>query len=161
MSTHMIDLAHQSRDRLDALFGRGEPRPIPSGRTRGTALLAAGSGLDAFLKPLVRALVWKGKVFRPATEDLKNLLSPLGVQGIRARVYEDTSWFDQKPAIIIDYSKTSLVARMVRDEIRCVAPGLYLGQIFLWKKRVGHFMLEVPLPVAATADAAAARGAEA
>ncbi|MGH7500500.1 MAG: hypothetical protein ACREL7_01970 [Longimicrobiales bacterium] len=150
MSTETLDLAHQSRARLDALFSSAQPGPVPAGRTRGTALIAAGSSLDAVLKPLIRALVWKGKMFRPATRDLKNLLSPFGVQGIRARVYEDTSWFDQRPAIIIDYSTTSFVAQMVRDEIRQIAPGLYLGQIFLGKKRVGHFMLEAPSQPATT-----------
>jgi hypothetical protein len=161
MSTQTTDLAHLSRDRLDAIFRGGQPRPIPTGRTRGTALIAAGSSLDAILKPLVRALFWKGKVFRPATQDLKNLLSPVGFQGIRARVYEDSSWFDQQPAIIIDYSKTSIVARMVRDEIRLVAPGLYLGQIFLGRKRVGHFMLETTEQPVVTAEPALAPGADA
>lgn len=159
MSTS-IDIAHQSKDQLDAMFRAGQPRPIPTGRTRGTALLAAGSAIDALLKPLVRALFWKGKFFRPATQDLKNLLSPVGFQGIRAKVYEDSSWFDQKPAIIIDYSKTSVVARMVRDEIRLVAPGLYLGQIFLWKKRVGHFMLEAAEQPVIVPEPALAPGAD-
>ncbi|MGH7505236.1 MAG: hypothetical protein ACRELX_06280, partial [Longimicrobiales bacterium] len=127
MSTQTLDLASMTRDRLDSLFRNAAPGPIPTGRTRGTALLAPGSPLDALFKPLIRALVWKGKVFRPASGDLKNLLSPFGFQGIRARVYEDASWFDRKPAIIIDYSRTSFVAQMVRDEIRQVAPGLYLG----------------------------------
>jgi hypothetical protein len=129
------------------------------GRTRGTALLAPGSAIDGVFKTLIRALIWKGKVFRPESQDLKNLLSPLAVQGIRARVYQDLSWFDEKPAIIIDYSRTSLVARLVRDEIRQVIPGLYLGQIFLGRKRIGLFMLEAtvtaPVPQAVPiADAA-------
>jgi hypothetical protein len=33
-----------------------------------------------------------------------------------------------------DYSETSLLARCVRDEIREVADGLYLGRVF-WKRR--------------------------
>jgi hypothetical protein len=110
-------------------------------------------------KPLIRALIWKGKVFSPASEDLKNLLSPFGIQGIRATVYEDTSWFDQQPAIIIDYSRTSIVARMVRDEIREVAPGVYLGQIFLGKTRIGHFMLEAGSQPATLPNPAVSGGA--
>jgi hypothetical protein len=34
----------------------------------------------------------------------------------------------------LDYSETSLLARCVRDEIREVADGLYLGLVF-WKRR--------------------------
>jgi hypothetical protein len=30
---------------------------------------------------------------------------------------------------------------MVRDEVRLVAPGLYLGVVWLWKRRVGWFTL--------------------
>lgn len=144
MTVQTLDLRVMSKAELDDVFRGSPPGTIPTGPSRGTALLAPGSGIDNILRPLVRALVWKGKVFRPESEDLKNLLSPVGFRGIRARVYHGTSWFDNAPAIIIDYSKTSIVARMVRDEIRQVAPGLYLGQIFLWKKRIGHFMLEVP-----------------
>ena len=161
MRTQTIDLSQRSRDQLDALFQSGQPTPIPAGRTRGTALLAPGSAMDAVLQAIVRALVWKGKVFRPETKDLKNLLSPAGIQGIRARVYEDKSWFDQRPAIIIDYSKTSIVARMVRDEIRLVAPGVYLGQIFLWKKRVGHFVLETGGQTVTVPEAVLTPGADA
>jgi hypothetical protein len=153
------DLARMSRDRLDEIFRKSQPGTIPVGRTRGTALLAPGTFIDGLLKPLIRALAWKGKVFRPESEDLKNLLSPIGFQGIRARVYQDKSWFDQKPAIIIDYSRTSMVARMVRDEIRQVVPGLYVGQIFLWKKRIGHFMLETAVTASAAQPVATvARG---
>jgi hypothetical protein len=156
MNVQASDLARMRRDRLDEIFRASQPGIIPIGRTRGTALLAAGTPLDALLKPLIRAVAWKGKVFRPASQDLKNLLSPFGFQGIRARVYEGTSWFDQKPATIIDYARTSVVAGMVRDEIRQVRPGLYLGQIFLWKKRVGHFMLETAVAAAAAQPVATA-----
>jgi hypothetical protein len=158
MNVQASDLARLPRERLDDIFRKSQPGTIPVGRTRGTALIAAGTFIDGLLKPLVRAIAWKGKVFRPESEDLKNLLSPIGFQGIRARVYQGTSWFDQKPAIIIDYSRTSLVARMVRDEIRQVAPGLYLGQIFLWKTRVGHFMLETSVTAAAAQPATTSAG---
>jgi hypothetical protein len=159
MNVQPQDLARLPRDRLDQIFRDSRPGHVPIGRTRGTALLFPGTAISAVLKPLIRAAVWKGKVFRPESKDLKNLVSPFAVQGIRARVYEDASWFDAKPATIIDYSDTSFVARMVRDEIREVVPGLYLGQIFLWKKRVGLFMLEAAVhsPVKQTpplADAA-------
>jgi hypothetical protein len=161
MTAQTIDFSQQSRDQLDSLFRNGQPGPIPTGRTRGTALLAPGSAIDGALRAIVRALVWKGKVFRTGTRDLKNLLSPLGIQGIRARVYEDTSWFDQRPAIIIDYSKTSIVARMVRDEIRLVGPGVYVGQIFLWKKRVGHFVLQASEQTATVPEAVLVPGRDA
>ncbi len=144
MSVQTLDLATMDRAALDELFRASPPGPIPVGRSRGTAMLFPGSVSDGAMRLLIRSLIWKGKVFRSGTHDLKNRLGPLGTLGIRASVYQDESWFSPGPAIILDYSKTSFVARMIRDEIRQVAPGLYLGQIYLWKQRVGLFMLEFP-----------------
>ncbi len=135
-------LTSMGRQELDELFRSSPAGTIPVGRSRGTALLAPGSVFDGIVRGFIRALIWKGKIFRPESRDLENRLGPIGTPGIRARVYQDESWFSSGQAIILDYSKTSFVARMIRDEIRQVGPGLYLGQIYLWKKRVGLFMLE-------------------
>jgi hypothetical protein len=110
---------------------------------------------------LIRLLVWRGKTFRSGRSGtyLKNLISPLSLELFRAEVYEDDSWFDDGRAIVLDYSKSSFLVRMIRDEIRSVGNGVYLGQVFLGRKRVFLFMLEFPEPVAddATADAAPSR----
>ena len=137
-------LARTPRSRLDDLFRRSPPGPIPTGQARGTAMLLPGSPADRVLGALIRMLVWKGKVFNPQSGDLKNLLGPLGNRGIRARVYQDKSWFADGPAIILDYSRTSFVARMIRDEIREVSPGVYLGQVYWGKRRIALFTLEFP-----------------
>jgi hypothetical protein len=135
-------IAQMSRSELDRLFRDSPAGPIPAGRARGTAILLPGTAIDRAIAALVRVLVWKGKVFSSATADLKNRIGPLGTPLIRALVYEDKSWFAPGPAIILDYSKTSLVAGMIRDEIRQVAPGVYLGQVFWGRKRIALFMLE-------------------
>jgi hypothetical protein len=70
----------------------------------------------------------------------------LGEKAIRAKVYIDESWFDGKPAIILDYSKTSLVAHWVRDEIRQVYPGLYLGIVYWEHKKILDFALDFSHP---------------
>jgi hypothetical protein len=137
-------IARMPRDQLDKLFRSSSPGPIPAGKSRGTAILFPGSPVDGLVQGLVRALVWKGKVFSPQSGDLLNRIGPFGTLLIRARVYQEQSWFANGPAIILDYSTTSLVARVVRDEIRQVGPGLYLGQIYLGKRRIGLFMLEFP-----------------
>jgi hypothetical protein len=137
-------LERMPREALDALFRASPAGTIPAGRSRGTAILAPGKGVDRLLQALVRAFWWKGKVFSAATADLKNRIGPLGTLLIRARVYEDDSWFAPGRAIILDYSKSSLVARKIRDEIRQVGPGVYLGQVFWGQKRIALFMLEFP-----------------
>ena len=133
-----------SREALDALFRDSPAGAVPVGRARGTAIILPGSPVDRVLQAVVRAVCWKGKVFRPATGDLKNRIGPLGTLLIRARVYEDESWFAPGRAVVLDYSKTSVVARKIRDEIRQVGPGVYLGQVFWGEKRIALFMLEFP-----------------
>jgi hypothetical protein len=135
-------ITRMSRSQLDQLFRDSPPGPIPTGRARGTAILLPGTVIDRAIAALVRVLIWKGKVFSSATGDLKNRIGPLGTPLIRARVYQDQSWFAPGPATILDYSQTSLVARMIRDEIRQVGPGVYLGQVYWGKRRIALFMLE-------------------
>ena len=62
---------------------------------------------------------------------------------MRAKVYKEASWFDGKETIVLDYSKTSFVARKVRDEIREVAPGLYLGLVFWEREKVSPLRAQV------------------
>jgi hypothetical protein len=133
------------RAELDERFRKSPPGPIPVGRSRGTAILFPGSAVEGFVSGLVRALIWKGKIFSPASGDLKNLISPFGIPLIRAKVYQDESWFSKGPAIILDYSKTSVVAGKIRDEIRQIGPGVYLGQVYWGKRRIALFMLEFPV----------------
>ena len=74
-----------------------------------------------------------GEGLRPREGELKNKILPFGMQAVRAKVYKEASWFDGKETIVLDYSKTSLRRALVRDEIREVAPGLYLGLVF-WER---------------------------
>ncbi len=143
------EMAVAPRNELDRIFRESQPGPIPAGPARGTAMVLPGSLLDRVIHGLIRVFMWKGKIFRPESGDLKNRISILGFPLIRARVYEDQSWFCTGPAIILDYSKTSVVARFIRNEIRMVSPGVYLGQVFWGKRRIALFMLEFPTAAAA------------
>jgi hypothetical protein len=100
----------------------------------------------AFLASL---FAWQGKVFDLFPPDydhgvLVNKILPMGLGLIVAKVYRDSSWLDGKQTIVIDYSKTSLVARSIRDEIREVEPGVYLGKVWVKRKRVLDFALTTP-----------------
>jgi hypothetical protein len=115
---------------LYQLFRRSKPGEVPTGRGRGTPIFFPGT---AATKPAARvfgATVWRGKVFRPESADLKNLISILAIPAIRAQVYNEESWFDGRDCIVLDYSQTSHICRWVRDEIREVEPGLYLGLVY-------------------------------
>lgn len=120
---------------LDALFAGSPAGPIPEGEAVGTAIVCPGSVVSRLIAWFARWFLWQGKVFRPDEGCLRNRVSAFSLTAIKARVYRGDSWFDGRECIVIDYSETSLVAKCVRDEIRLVAPGLYLGQVYLGKNR--------------------------
>ena len=82
-----------------------------------------------------------GKVFDAAKGELRNKVVPFGINAPISKVYFGPSWFDNKECIVIDYSQTSLVAQWIRDEVREVSPGLYLGIAYWGKKKLIHFAL--------------------
>ena len=142
------DLLGMSREGLDEIFRSSPAGQIPEGRSRGTAIVFPGSWIGRFVAGVVRLFWWKGKVFRRDSasgeqrNSLKNLISPLAIRLFEANVYREDSWFADGEAIILDYSKSSFLVRKIRDEIREVTEGLYLGQVFWGQKRIVLFMLE-------------------
>lgn len=154
MSLTAQDLLGMSRRELDDVFRASPAGTVPRGRSRGTALVLPGTPFDPLIRGLIRLLVWRGKHFQEdpdGSASLKNLISPLSLHLFKAEVYPEESWFSKGEAVILDYSDSSFLVRMIRDEIRQVGEGLYLGQVFLWKKRVILFMLEFPRQVTAGA----------
>ena len=126
---------------LDLLFRSSSAGDVPHGRLHGTGLLFPGTPACRPLAWLVHLAVWQGKETEPSGRSLQNLVGPLRTRTIRALLSHDRSWVDDEECVLIDYSRTSIVARMVRDEVRLVAPGLYLGVVWLGKRRVGWFTL--------------------
>src|SRR5690242_9640950 len=137
-------LVSRSQSQLDRLFRRSPAGPIPQGDTAGIALIAPGTPLSTILVRLVHLVAWQGKVFDPATGTLRNKITPFGIRAIAAQVYKEASWVDGQECIVLDYSKTSLLAHWIRDEIREVAPGQYLGVVFWGRVRLINFALRVP-----------------
>ena len=130
---------------LDKIYSNAEAGKIPKGDTRGTAILS-GSMFAKSVAFFARALGWQGKIFdlfcpQGNAGILINKITPFSLAFIVAKVYRDKSWFDGKETIVIDYSKTSFVAKAIRDEIREVEPGVYLGKVWWGKKEIFHFAL--------------------
>jgi hypothetical protein len=147
------DLLSLSQQDLDDVFRTGTAGAIPDGDAEGTVLAASETLfvparlLDRGIALLVRSLAWSGKVFDAARGELVNKVTPLQLRAVKARVSKGPSWYDGREAIILDYSRTSLLARRVRDEIRLVGPGTYLGQAYWGGTRVLQFALVFPSPV--------------
>jgi hypothetical protein len=148
------DFLKLSPDELDEIFRNAAAGAIPVGTGEGTAIIAPGTAVSDTIAKFVHLFSWKGKVFTPDPVDpqratLKNRLLLLGTKAIIAQVYKGGSWLDQKECIVLDYSQTSIVAQWIRDEIREVGPGVYLGIVYWGKEkphahRLIHFALKFP-----------------
>lgn len=130
---------------LEQLYRRAGPGTIPAGYARGRAIYCPGALLSPARSKMTQAL-WHGKLFCPDDGTLINQWC-LGLHAIRARVCYGPSWLDGKPSIVMDYRGMSHVWGDVRDEIREVAPGLYLGIMYRCKtgqpRRKMFFALEL------------------
>ena len=129
---------------LDGLFRDSPPAPFPTATCAGTVLAWPGTRLAKLLAALIYLIAWQGKVVNRRESLLRNKITPLHLRLIKAKLSHDDSWVDQRECVLLDYSRTSWVARMVRDELRLVGPELYLGVVWLWRRRVGWFTLRSP-----------------
>lgn len=143
--THDVQqLLSLSQTQLDELFASSPAGDIPSGEAAGTAIIAPGTEYAKDIAKLINQHAWQGKVFDAKDGTLKNRILTVGLHAIVAKVYKAPSWVDGKECIVLDYSQTSLVAQHIRDEIRQIGPGRYLGVVFWDKKRTINFALQFP-----------------
>jgi hypothetical protein len=136
------ELLEMSPDELDQLFRQSDAGEIPRGEAKGTVLIRPGTELAGPAAKLIHLLVWQGKVFDPDHGELRNEILPFGIKAVRAKVYKAPSWLDAREAIVLDYSDTSVVAHWIRDEIRDVGRGTYLGLVFWERDKLLHFALQ-------------------
>ena len=142
-----IDIPHLmklSQVELDELFRNSPAGEIPNGEAEGTAIIAPGTKLEETAAKFIHMVAWQGKIFDAAKGELRNKILVMGLTGFAAKVYKENSWFDGKECIVLDYSQTSLLAHWIRDEIREVSPGIYLGIVFWGKKKLIDFALKFP-----------------
>lgn len=142
MPTDVESLLRMSQAQLDELFTKSTAGPIPDGSAKGTAIIAPGTVFSPQIAQAINVFAWQGKTFDAAHGVLRNKITVLGLNAIVAEVYKAPSWLDQKECIVLDYSKTSIVAQWIRDEIRQIAKGLYLGKVYWDKTRLIDFALE-------------------
>ena len=141
MAYDVPQLLTMSQAQLDDLFRASPPGEIPDGEAKGTAIVAPGTTYSEEIAEFVNHFAWQGKTFDSGKGVLRNRILPLGLNAIIAKVYKAPSWLDGKECIVLDYSDTSLLARWIRDEIRQIGPGTYLGKVYWDKKRLIDFAL--------------------
>lgn len=142
MAYDVPQLLKMSQAQLDEIFTASPPGDIPDGEAKGTAIVAPGTSYTLDIAEFISHFAWQGKVFDAKAGLLKNKLTVLGFNAVIAKIYKAPSWLDDKECIVLDYSETSLIAHWIRDEIRLIAPSLYLGKVYWSKKRLIDFALQ-------------------
>ena len=142
MAYDVKQLLDMSQEALDDLFRASPAGEIPDGTAKGTAIIAPGTRYTENIAELINHFGWQGKVFDARKGVLKNRILAFGLEAIVAKVYKGESWLDGKECIVLDYSETSLLAHYIRDEIRLIGPGFYLGKVYWGKKRLIDFCLQ-------------------
>jgi hypothetical protein len=120
-------LLGMSPAQIEEVYRQGTAVAIPPGRVRGTALLAPGTRRARMVSRGAR-LMWQGKVFEEGQATAVNRF--FGMRVIRGQLYQGPSWLDGGPSLVLDYSQTSRIYADNRDEIRQIAPGLFLGLMY-------------------------------
>jgi len=131
-----------SQAEIEQLFAGSPPGPIPNGEAKGTAIVDPGTVRSVEVAEFLNHFVWQGKVFDAKSKTLVNHIGPFGLKAILAEIYIDKSLIDQKDCVVLDYSKTSLVAKHIRDEVRQIAPDTYLGPVYWDGKDLFYFALQ-------------------
>ena len=142
MAMDAKQLLKMSQQELDAMFSAHDAGPIPDGEAEGTAIIAPGTSVSEKIAKFINIFGWQGKVFDAQAGLLRNHILAIGLKAIIARVYKGQSLLDGKECIVLDYSDTSVVASHVRDEIRQIEPGFYLGKVYWDKGRLIDFSLD-------------------
>lgn len=118
------DLALCTPEQLDLLFASGNISAIPTGRLYGLPLVRPGKS-GAVMSSKMGRLAWSGKNVQNDASSAVNTF--FGLSMISADVRIEPSRRDGRPAMVLDYSQKSLLYQNVRDEVREVMPGIYLG----------------------------------
>jgi hypothetical protein len=105
------------------LFGRGEVGCPPQGPMRGIVLWSDGA--HPHLKARTQGTLWKGKEFHCDGSFTNRWLG--GIHAGGATISVESSWRDGQPCFVMQYGPDARVFANVRDEIRQIAPDLWLG----------------------------------
>jgi hypothetical protein len=115
------------REELEALF-RGASVGAPlDGTYKGLLVYLVDERLNAFKLRMAEA-TWRGKAACAETGYFGNRFAA-DVRWNESYYEIGPSWIDGKPAICMEYTKRALLFWNMHDEVREIAPGLYLGPV--------------------------------
>lgn len=134
----MQELVRMPAADLHALYRAAPAASVPSGFVPGRAIKNPGSRTTVANARATR-LIWQGKIFRDDGTMINRFFG--AGRAIPADVFVGESWVDGQPALIFDYSRSKLWPT-VRDEVREVSPGLYLGIMYKGGEQKMFFALD-------------------
>ncbi len=120
------DLKRMNVCELDRLFEQASVSGIPVGYMRGHVLLLTDAKHPR-LKAAFAGSAWKGKHF-DCNGDFINQWP--GFKAVSGHAELGPSWHDGRPCIVASYPPNAKIFGNTRDELREVAPGLFLGRLY-------------------------------
>lgn len=123
----MKDLQKMSACELGELYAVSEVGTPFSGPMEGKILIITDAKFPK-LRAKFQNIAWKGKNAQPDGTFVNRWVG--GIEKIGSRYEIAPSWVDGKPAIVVEYPSDTKLLWNMRDEVREVAPGLYMGPIY-------------------------------
>jgi hypothetical protein len=111
---------------LDRLFDPAPAGQIPVGYTRGQVLVMVDAKLPK-LQACFASTIWRGKTF---DADGSYINQWPGFEALRGQAELGVSWHDGKPCLVLGYPDGTPLFGNLRDELREIAPGLYLARLY-------------------------------
>ena len=143
MAYEIQQLLRMTQSQLDELFTASPVGDIPDGEGKGTAIIARRNRPHPGNRRLHQPFRLAGQNFRrqgrvcSRTRSCHSASPPSSPGSTRARAGSTA-----RNASCSTTRETSLVAGWIRDEIRMIEPGFYLGQVFGGRTRLFHFTLQ-------------------
>lgn len=120
------DLRRMDAAQLRELFLRSEMGTPLVGAARGRLVSLADR--RGPIKTGLTNAAWKGKTAEPDGTFINRWAG--GVMAIGSRYQVGPSLLDGRPALVVEYPPGTPILGKTRDELREVAPGLYLGPLY-------------------------------
>ncbi|MBX9584925.1 MAG: hypothetical protein K2X87_31865 [Gemmataceae bacterium] len=120
------DLRRMDAAQLRALFLGSDMGTPLVGEARGRLVSLADR--RGPIKTGLTNAAWKGKTAEPDGTFVNRWVG--GVHAIRSHYEVGPSLLDGRPALVVEYPPGTPILGKTRDELREVAPGLYLGPLY-------------------------------
>lgn len=121
------DLKRLSACELSQLYTQAEIGTPFTGDTRG-ALLVLDDGPFKRVRISMSNSIWKGKSAQPDGQFTNLWIA--GRRGVDSQYVIGESWYDGRPTLIMEYPGDSRIFANAHDELREIAPGLWMGPYY-------------------------------